>query len=212
MNKAAKDVGGLDGLSTGAAQQGRPAKATAAAATQATSDNDTLLRGLLSLDQVELKLVTSFLIGLGAAHSASRVREQRDTLYQQLAMRLYQERRCAESSALLDLLREALPADDSSGASSGAHLQTVFGYMKGVSDLVRSRVVAERRGSLLPATPAAASLQLSQVMAAKRAARGWLRNELGEAMLRGFAAQDEEVSRRAEAIIECLDAQARPAS
>ena len=218
MTKAAKLS--AERLSPGAAQRNeqpsQPGGASASAACQAASDSDTLLHGLLRLDQVELKLVSSFISALGTAHDCSRAREERDTLYQQLFMRLYRERlcrgerRCAETSALLDSLKAALPADARTGADSKGLLQTVLNQMSGVSELVKLRLELAHLALVLPATPAEASLQLAQVVAAKRSARGWVRDNVGRAMLE-HASKDEEVGRRAEAIIECLDTQARPA-
>lgn len=178
----------------------------------ASATSDTLLRALLRLDQVEVGLVSSYVSALGTSHDCSRKREQRDTLLQQLAMRLYQERCRDLSSPLLDRLRAALPLDTGTGASTRGLLQTVIDRMGSVSELVKKRMEHGHAASMQPVTAATASLQLSQVMAAKRAARGWLRGNLGQTVLEQHASRDEQVSRRAGAIIGCLDAQARPAS
>ena len=135
-------------------QSSQPEGPSMDAATQSASDVSSLLHESVDLDQVELGLVSRFIAALSEAHQCSGLREERDTLYQQLA--LLQRSRCTDT-AVLERLKEL-----DARTSGRAELQAVFDSMDCVAELLRS-------AAALAMTPAAASLQLSEALAAERA-------------------------------------------
>ena len=194
MAQAAKTGADAAGSSCGAAQDSQSPP-------QAASDTDSWMHGLLTTEGIQLEDVCSFISALGTAHHCGRLREERDALYQQLAMRLLWACRSAKSDPLLERLRQELPADAGAGASDRGLLEAVFDQANSALVPAKDEVEPGRSATSLPVLAAPPP---SPAVTAQGAL-----GELGQSML-ARASRDEEVIRAAEAVIGCLDAQARP--
>ena len=217
MAEAAAAGSGHVAASSGAAQQGhQPLQPDAAASTDAASlpapGIPGLVQVLVRMDLAELEHWSEFSLKLDGVHQHSRLWEERDALYQQLAARLHFGRRCARTSALLERLSAEIPVDACHGTSSTELFHHFPAYMDSLEFSAKDRVEAWRAlMSLEPSSPLlSAAESYIQRAAANRIPSSFVRNSHEcRQLLLGEARKYGQVSTAAMAIIGCLDAQAR---
>ena len=205
-NASADAAGSSPGAAQGSQSPPQPGDASSNAASQPASDTNSWLHGLLNPEHLEAEHASSFISALGTAHHCDRLREERDALYQQLAMRLTWGRRSAQSDSLLTRLRQELPADACAGASDRGMVEAVFDQMNSVLAPLNHEV---EPGCSAPMPPALAAPPLSHAVAAQFAAPDGVLAELGQTML-ARASRDEGVIMAAKATINYLEAEACP--
>ena len=183
---------------------------------QPASDITALLCELFKADQTELQLVIGYIQGLDDDHHCSRLWEERDSFYQRLATRLYFGGRCTKSSAVLECLTEQIPVDACNGTKSRELFQTLPGRMEGCAKSCEAKVEVWRSvmsvGTSQPlpsGTVASVKRAIADTPTSSIMRHMMLVNSDHRQMLLGEASKCAEVSRRAGAVIGCLDAQAR---
>ena len=204
----------------GPAQQQQPPMQPDEASTDAASppapDITALLRELFKANQTELQLVIGYIRDLENRHHCSRLWEERDSLYQRLATRLYIGCRGAKSRAFLECLTEEIPVDACNGTRNRELFQGLPEQMEGCAKSCKAKVEVWRSvmsagtSQPLPSATAASTKRAIADTPTSSILRDMMSfNSDHRQMVLGEASRCAEVSRRAEAIIGCLDAQAR---
>lgn len=153
-------------------------------------------------------MVSSYLSALSASYQHSRLSEERDTLSRQLAMLQLFGCGCADSSAVLEPVKRDTPLHARSRAGGRAGGRILRMWMKSVSEYVMDAEQLLRAAAMPPVAPAAGTVQLSQLVAAKRAALAAAWDRVGQTVL-VHAPRHGEGGGSAGAHIESLIAQAR---
>ena len=147
-----------------------------------------------------LDLIRHYISNLTTAHHCLRESEERDALFQLLATRLHFSSRCEQSSALMESLMQAPPLVACAGSKySRWVLEDILGCM--YRDVAYVKPTSTRLS-----TEAMTAPDWAAVVAADRKVLSALCN-IDQGMLKA-ACENEEISRRARAILEALDVQA----
>lgn len=114
----------------------QPGEASSNIVFQPASDASSLVyevftHGVLTPEHVSVEDASSFFSALSTAHQCDCLREERETLCQQLTMRLLWGRRSAQSDSLLERLRQELPADACADAINTGLLEAVYDRLNG---------------------------------------------------------------------------------
>lgn len=218
MAKAVEAEADIVGSPRGHAQQPQqamqPDEASTETGSQPASGFTAMLHVLFEGEKTELQFVSGIIQNLVSMQHHLRVWEEMDSLYQQLATRLYFGRRCEESSAILECLTEEIPVDACNVSSNKQIFQKIVEEMKVWAEVGKAKVKTWRAvmsaGTSEPSPPAAVA-ELRHSMADESIPATMRANLDYRQMMLGILSKSAGVSRRAKAIIGCLDAQARQA-
>ena len=174
---------------------------------QSAPDIKALLCEYVELNRVELDMASSFISTLKTYHQTLRLFEERETLCQQLAMLLHFGYAPAGSSVVVEPIEEEHVMAAYTSMGGRAETEILQTWVVSVSESFQHRVQLLRTAATPPVTPAAAALQLSQLVGAQRAALAVIRDRVGRTMLE-HAPKYQEAGVSAETFIKSLLAQA----
>ena len=221
MTKAAEAAPDHEKSSFETAQQGQPPLQPDGASQHAPCQSSlatTLERKL------ELELVSDFISTLATAHRCSHMMDERAVHYQQMATRLLSTQRCDYCIALVSTLTEGflerVPMDGSAHCSR-AWFEKLFARIKGMPEFSKEKGEAcpsptSKAGLSIvlpqvnqPVTPPATIGEVTTAASNIDNMKGGFSMEdcIGHVMLE-HTSQYVELSRRAEAVLACFDAQA----